>query len=175
VLVTAATRHGATGEIAVALARAIEGPNRDIEAVFVLVGQRPEPERFDAVVLGSAVYAGRWQDAARDFATEHAGSLRARPLWLFSSGPIGDPPFPEDEPYDVGPLVQTLRPRGHMTFAGRLDKSLLSFGERAMVTAMRAPLGDFRDWDAIRAWGEHIAGEVLTGRTGASAAGRVGH
>jgi menaquinone-dependent protoporphyrinogen oxidase len=175
VLVTAATRHSATGEIAVALARAIDGPRRDIEAVFFPVDQRPDPRPFDAVVLGSAVYAGRWQDAARDFATAQADLLRARPLWLFSSGPIGAPPFPEDEPYDLGPLVQTLRPRAHMTFAGRLDKSLLSFGERAMVTAMRAPLGDFRDWDAVRAWGEHIAGEVLAGRAGASAAEHVGH
>lgn len=174
VLVTAATRHGATGEIAVALAQAIEGADHRIEAEFFPVAQRPDPRPFDAVVLGSAVYAGRWQESARDFATAYAGSLRARPLWLFSSGPIGAPPFPEDEPYDLAPLVQTLRPRGHTTFAGRLDKSLLSFGERAMATAMRAPLGDFRDWDAIRAWGDHIAGEVLAGRAGRSVSERVG-
>jgi menaquinone-dependent protoporphyrinogen oxidase len=44
-----------------------------------------------------------------------------------------------------------------------LDKSLLSFGERAMVTAMRAPLGDFRDWDEIAAW----AGDIAAAVTGA--------
>jgi menaquinone-dependent protoporphyrinogen IX oxidase len=175
VLVTAATRHGSTGEIAAALAQAIEGSGHGIQAVHVPVGRRPDPRPFDAVVLGSAVYAGRWQDEARDYATAHATPLRAQPLWLFSSGPIGAPPYPEDQPYDLGPLLQTLRPRGHMIFAGRLDKDLLSFGERAMVTAMRAPLGDFRDWDAIRAWATHIAGEVLAGRTEAAATERVGH
>jgi hypothetical protein len=46
-------------------------------------------------------------------------------------------------------------------FPGRLDKSRLTFGERAMVTAMRAPIGDFRDWDALRAWGDEIAAEVV--------------
>jgi menaquinone-dependent protoporphyrinogen oxidase len=172
VLVTAASRHGATGEIAVALARAI-GDGQDVEAVVFPVGQRPEPGPFDAVVLGSAVYAGRWLEDARDYATAHAATLRARPLWLFSSGPIGAPPFPPDEPYDLAPLVQTLRPRGHHVFPGRLDKALLSFGERAMVTAMRAPLGDFRDWDAVRDWGRQIAGAVLAGRV-ANTADRVG-
>ena len=42
-------------------------------------------------------------------------------------------------------------------FPGRLEKEHLSIGERAMVTAMRAPLGDFRDWDMVRAWAEEIA------------------
>ena len=51
--------------------------------------------------------------------------------------------------------------RGQVVFPGRLDKALLSFGERAMVTAMRAPLGDFRDWEAIRTWAERIATELL--------------
>jgi len=162
VLVTAASRHGSTGDIAVALAQAI-GVGRDVDAVVIPVGQRPDPGGFDAVVLGSAVYAGRWLEEARDYATAHAAALRARPLWLFSSGPIGAPPFPPDEPYDVAPLIQTLRPRGHAVFPGRLDKSLLSFGERAMVTAMRAPLGDFRDWAAVAAWGQHILDE-LAGR-----------
>jgi menaquinone-dependent protoporphyrinogen oxidase len=45
-------------------------------------------------------------------------------------------------------------------FAGRLDKDLLNVGERAMVTAMRAPLGDFRDWDAVRAWAADVAAQL---------------
>jgi menaquinone-dependent protoporphyrinogen oxidase len=29
-----------------------------------------------------------------------------------------------------------------------------------MVTAMRAPLGDFRDWDAVRGWADEIAADL---------------
>jgi menaquinone-dependent protoporphyrinogen oxidase len=125
------------------------------------VDQRPDPAGFDAVLLGSAVYAGHWLDPACDWAAASAGALRQRPVWLFSSGPIGEPPFPPDEPYDVGPLTRLTGARGSVVFPGRLQKDLLRFGERAMVTAMRAPTGDFRDWAAVDAWADAIATELL--------------
>jgi menaquinone-dependent protoporphyrinogen oxidase len=163
-LVVVASRHGATAEIAAALARSIEesgaGRTAGLAAVPMPVDQGPDPAPFDAVVVGSAVYAGRWLEPAREYATTHADVLRRRPVWLFSSGPIGDPPFPPDEPYDVAALTHLTGARGHVTFPGRLDNARLSFGERAMATAMRAPTGDFRDWDAVRRWGGEIAGEI---------------
>ena len=165
ILVTAASRHGATAEIATALAGALAdstaGRAGALTAVALPVDHRPDPASFDAVILGSAVYAGHWIEAAREYGAGHASTLRGRPVWLFSSGPIGEPPFPPDEPYDVQPLTDLLGARGHRVFPGRLDTSRLSFGERAMVTAMRAPLGDFRDWDAVRAWAAEIAGLLI--------------
>jgi menaquinone-dependent protoporphyrinogen oxidase len=171
VLVTAASKHGSTAEIAMAIAQGLERGDAGVTAVSIQVDQRPEPARFDAVVLGSAVYAGRWLEAARDYAAAHAGSLRERPVWLFSSGPIGEPPSPPDEPHDAAPLVQLLGAREHAVFPGRLDKARLTFGERAMVTAMRAPLGDFRDWEAVQRWTARIAAELLAGT---STGGQVG-
>lgn len=164
VLVVVASRHGATAEIGAAIARDISGCAAGgpaaLAAVAVPVENRPDPGAFDAVVLGSAVYAGRWLEPAREYAATHAGTLRARPTWLFSSGPIGEPPFPPDEPHDVAPLTAVTRARGHVMFPGRLDKDRLGFAERAVVTAMRAPVGDFRDWAAVRAWSEGIAQEL---------------
>ena len=165
VLVVSASRHGATREIAAALARALAdcdaGRRAGLDAVAVPVEQRPDPAGYDAIVVGSAVYVGRWLDPARQYVAANAATLRARPVWLFSSGPIGEPPFPTDEPPDAGTLVALTGARAHRVFPGRLERRLLSFGERAMVTAMRAPVGDFRDWDAVRAWGEEIAGAVI--------------
>lgn len=164
VLVVVASRHGSTDEIAAALARAIAdsdaGRTAGLSTVPVPADQRPDPAAFDAVVLGSAVYAGRWLEPAREYAARHVDVLRRRPVWLFSSGPIGDPPFPPDEAYDVAALRSLTGAKDHRTFPGRLDKTRLSFGERAMVTAMRAPLGDFRDWDAVRRWGAEIADQI---------------
>jgi menaquinone-dependent protoporphyrinogen oxidase len=169
VLVTVASRHGSTREIGAAVARHLEespaGRSCGLSAAAVPVEQHPDPARFDAVVLGSAVYAGRWLEQARHYAADRVEALRTRPVWLFSSGPIGEPPFPPDEPYDAEPVARSIGARGHRVFPGRLDAQLLGFGERAMVTAMRAPVGDFRDWDAVRAWSEEIAVAVATAPT----------
>lgn len=168
VLVVVASRHGSTAEIGAALARALgecaAGRSTGIVAVPVHVDQRPDPAPFDAVVLGSAVYAGGWLAPAREYAATHAALLRTRPTWLFSSGPLGKPPFPPDEPHDVGPIAQLLGARGHVVLPGRLDPARLSLGERAMVTAMRTPVGDFRDWPAVRAWGGRLAHEIGAAR-----------
>ena len=156
VLVTSASRHGATREIAQALAARLQAAP-GLHAVHVPVAHAPDPAVWDAVVVGSAVYAGRWLEPARDWVAARAGLLRGRPVWLFSSGPIGPPPLPADEPHDVLALQQLTAARGHGLFPGRLDPALLSFGERAVVTAMRAPVGDFRDWPAVTAWADGIA------------------
>ena len=166
VLVTVASKHGATREMATSLARDLEesaaGLRCGLTAVALPVERRPDPAGYDAVVLGSGVYGGRWLEPARHFAADQATALRLRPVWLLSSGPIGEPPFPPDEPHDAEPIARMVGARGHRVLPGRLDRALLGIGERAMVTAMRAPLGDFRDWDGLRAWAEEIAAE-LTG------------
>jgi menaquinone-dependent protoporphyrinogen oxidase len=158
VLVTAATRHDATREIAEAisaglLARGIEAESRPIDKVTDLAG-------YDAVVLGSAVYMGRWLKLARRFAEHHGTSLAAVPVWLFSSGPLGLPRnlVPTGEPADVTELVKLTGALGHRVFAGRFERERLGFGERAVAKAVHAPEGDYRDWSAI----DGYAGEIAT-------------
>jgi menaquinone-dependent protoporphyrinogen oxidase len=171
VLVTVASRYGATREIAERMTQWLPGTDGGrsvgLTAVLHSADRAPDPSAFDAVLAGSAVYAGRWLEPAREYVATHAAALRGRPVWLFSSGPIGAPPFPPDEPHDAFPLAQLVGARGHRVFPGRLDKALLSVGERAMVTAMRAPLGDFRDWEAVQRWIEEVAAELHALRAGA--------
>jgi menaquinone-dependent protoporphyrinogen oxidase len=77
---------------------------------------------------------------------------------LFSSGPVGDPLRPsESEAVDVKEIVAAAGARGHRLFAGSLDKSKLSFRERAVMRAVGGHDGDYRDWDEIRGWAEAIA------------------
>ena len=157
VLVTAASRHGATHEIAEAIAaglgrRGVETDARHAEELAGIDG-------YDAYVIGSAVYVGRWLAAARDLVEANAETLAARPVWMFSSGPLGPPEAlkPEGDPVDAEDMVQAADALDHRIFAGRLDRSLLGLAERAVVVAVRAPEGDFRDWEAIDGYAAEIA------------------
>lgn len=162
VLIAVASKHGATKDIADEIARVLETKGIDVtsqscDAIDSVAG-------FDAIVVGSAVYAGHWRPEATSFVTDHATDLEAVPVWLFSSGPLGDPPKPDDNPIEVADLTAVVQARGHALFAGRLDAADLSFGEKAIVKLVKAPYGDFRPWDTIDEWSNHIA-DVLSTRT----------
>jgi menaquinone-dependent protoporphyrinogen oxidase len=166
ILVAAASKHGSTTEIArdigATLLAALEG---DATTVDVRAAEEVTAvDDYDAVVLGSAVYMGHWLEPARRLVDKHGAALAARPTWLFSSGPVGDPPKPDEEPVDVAALVAATDARGHQVFAGKLDRDRLGFAERAVMIALRAPQGDFRDWAAIRAWTSGIAAELASTR-----------
>jgi menaquinone-dependent protoporphyrinogen oxidase len=161
VLVTAATKYGATTEIAQTIAEVLGA--QGLEATILPPEQVEGVDGYDAVVLGSAVYAGHWLKPARELVERQAGGLAGRPVWLFSSGPVGDPPKPEEDPVDVADLLAATGAREHRIFAGKLVRKQLSFPERAIVSALRVPEGDFRDWTEIRQWAAAIADAMGAG------------
>jgi menaquinone-dependent protoporphyrinogen oxidase len=163
VLVTAATRHGATGEIAQAIGEALR--DQGLDPTVIEPEQVDTVDGYDAVVLGSAVYAGHWLKPARQLVDRCAGALAERPVWLFSSGPVGDPPKPEEDPVDVAEVLAATRAREHRVFAGRLVRKRLSFPEKAIVSALRVPDGDFRDWAGVTSWAAGIAKGLRSART----------
>lgn len=157
-LVTVASRHGATAEIGERITKRLrdDGVAAEIHAPESITSL----DGFDLAVVGSAVYAGRWLPAARTFVERMADDLAAVPVWMFSSGPVGDPLFPSDEPEEPAALAAHIGAREHRVLAGRVDRALLTRAERVIMRVMRAPTGDFRDWDAIDAWASHIASSV---------------
>lgn len=155
VLVTVASKHGATGEIADAIGRGLAAAG--IGAVVLPPAKVTSLDRYDAVILGSAVYAGHWLDEAKRFVERQHEALARVPVWLFSSGPIGEPPKPDDDFVDIAALRELTGARSHRTFPGKLDKSELGFGERAIVRVVGAAEGDFRPWPEIEAWVTEIA------------------
>src|SRR6185295_20399990 len=101
------------------------------------------------VLVGGAVYAGRWPRSVRQFVKRHASELRARPVWLFSSGPLGDDGNKRDIPPtpSVAKLIEAVGARGHVTFGGRLAPDAQGF-----IASMMAKkyAGDWRSPEAIR-------------------------
>jgi menaquinone-dependent protoporphyrinogen oxidase len=159
VLVAYASKHGATEGIARAIADRLRELGRDVDARSV--SDAPDLGEPEAVILGSAIYAGSWMKEAVEFAHRHRGALAPVPVWLFSSGPLGTEVREEEEqPRQLAELRETLRPKDHRVFFGALDRSKLGLGERMIAKAVKAPEGDFRDWDEIRGWADAIASEL---------------
>jgi menaquinone-dependent protoporphyrinogen oxidase len=164
VLVTAASRNGATAEIAQAIATALrsKGLTATVEA--------PESVRdirgYDAVVLGSAVYAGHWLPAATGFVDRFGSDLGARPVWLFSSGPVGDPSRKlvqkmGADPVDLAGIRTRTSTRGHAIFPGKLAFEHATLGQRLALRIFRGLEGDFRDWARIDQWANDIATDLV--------------
>lgn len=158
VLVAVASKHGNTQDIGKAIGAVLTDAGLEAEvrapAVMADLGE------FDAVIVGSGVYVGRWLPDARGFVERHATELLLRPVWFFSSGPLGDPPKPAEDPVDIAAMTELVGARGHRLFTGNLDREQLGLGERAVTRMVRAPYGDFRAWPEIRAWAAEIAGTL---------------
>ena len=90
VLVAYASRHGATQGIAERIADRLRQDGVTAEALPANQVQDLAP--YDACVVGSAAYMFHWLADANRFVQRNRHELAARPLWLFSSGPLGDGP-----------------------------------------------------------------------------------
>ena len=166
ILIVVASKYGSTREIAEAIAEEVGAAGHEVELRVVTDGKAAGVDGdavngYDAAVVGSAVYMGKWMAEAREYVAEHGEQLAAVPVWLFSSGPLGDE-YPEGMgvPEHLDELLAQTRARDHQVFVGRLDKSQLNLAERLAARMVKAPEGDFRDWPAIRGWARGIAAEL---------------
>lgn len=160
VLVSAASRHGSTVEVAATIGAALGAAGHE---VYILAPDEITGfDGYDAAVIGSAVYVGRWIEPARELVARHKVALTKIPVWLFSSGPVGDPPRPYEDPADAVTLGALIGARGHRSFPGLVDKKRLGIAERAMVAAVHVPEGDYRPWQAIEDWAREIAAALAT-------------
>jgi menaquinone-dependent protoporphyrinogen oxidase len=163
VLISAASEHGSTTEIARAIGDTLT--TNHIAVDIVPPAAVDSIDDYDAVILGSAVYEGHWLAPARDFATRFRDPLAARRVWLFSTGPVGDPSRKlvqsmEQDPADVTRIQRDIGARGHQMFAGKLDPQALNLAQRASLLVFRGMDGDFRDWGVIAQWADGIAADL---------------
>jgi menaquinone-dependent protoporphyrinogen oxidase len=159
VLVAYASKHGSTQEIAERIAEKLRqlGKEAEVQPVDAV----KNPGSYEALVIGSAVYYGSWLKEATEWVHRNQAVLAQRPVWLFSSGPLGtDVKDAEQQPKEMAEFQQAIRPRDEQIFFGALDHHKLSFPERMVVKAVKGPEGDFRDWQAIEAWAESIARDL---------------
>jgi menaquinone-dependent protoporphyrinogen oxidase len=164
VLISAASRYGATAEIAQAIGQALS--EQGLTVTVIPPGEVRAIDGYDAVIIGSAVYTGHWLDPAKDLVNRFGDALTGRPVWLFSSGPVGKPSGKlaramGNDPVEIAGMAAAIQPRDHRMFAGKLDRHHLSRPQRAALSVFRGLDGDFRDWAQIRRWADGIAAELI--------------
>jgi len=159
-LIAYATKYGATAEIAEKIGVVLR--EAGLQADVRPADRVGDPSAYGAVVLGSAVYAGQWRKETATFLQANEAELAGRPVWIFSSGPTGEGDPVElmkgwRLPEALQPVVDRIQPRDIAFFHGVLDMDKLNLAEKLIVKALKAPAGDFRDWQAITAWAAAIA------------------
>ncbi|HXR39172.1 MAG TPA: flavodoxin domain-containing protein [Terracidiphilus sp.] len=133
VLVAFASRYGATQGIADRIAATLR--QQGLQVTVQPAQQAADPAGFDAAVIGSAVYYFHWMKPAANFVRRNRAALAGRPVWLFSSGPLGTKDKDEQGrdlreflvPREIAEFQQALEPRDHRVFFGAMDPVKLSF------------------------------------------------
>ena len=158
VLVAYGSTNGSTAEIAGRVGEVLAGRGLDVEGRAA--SEVTDVAGYDAVVLGGGLYAGRWQRDARRFARRYRTALAARPVWLFSSGPLDPSASERDIPAAPGVqrVADRIGSRGHITFGGRLEGEVKGRLARMIVNSGKG--GDYRDFDRISAWAAGVAREL---------------
>lgn len=173
VLVAYASKHGSTVGIAERIGSALtaEGFLTTVKSVEDV----DDVTHYDAVVLGSATYSAHWMREASAFAKRHHADLAGRPVWLFSSGPLGDEKTDEEgrdvleatEPREFEKFADLLAVRGDRVFFGAWNPGSAAVGLQEKVfdylprnPRNTMPGGDFRDWKDIDAWARNIAADL---------------
>lgn len=162
ILVAYASKHGSTEEIAQVIGDGLRSSGHQVDVLDV--NQIQSLRAYQVLVLGSAVYSGHWMKEALNFLRTH--HLEELEIFLFSSGPIGDEnpeelrenyPLPES----VQALIGGLRIRDVQVFHGKIDLRKLSLAELMLFKSVGAQTGDFRKWDRIKLWAQHISDSLV--------------
>jgi menaquinone-dependent protoporphyrinogen oxidase len=170
ILIAYGTRCGSTGGVAEAIGQALSAGGAAVD--LRLVKDVNDLSPYQAVIVGSAIRMGKWLPEAVEFVKTHQDRLSQLPVAYFvvcmtmkddtaenrrkASGYL-DPvrkQFSQVKPVDIG------------LFAGAVDYKKLSFAYSLILKVKGAPEGDFRNWEAIRAWAAAVSPLLDSSRSG---------
>jgi len=161
------TKYGSTKEIA-------ERIKVDLESNAIVVDLKKPTEticweQYDAFILGSGIYAGKWLPKIEKLIKSRTEELSEKKVWFFSNGPTGDNPIEETIkewkfPAYMASFLSAIKPQDVVVFKGKMELEKMNFLERFIITKMKAPVGDFRNWEEIESWTQKITSTLQTGK-----------
>ena len=153
-LVAYGSRHGSTREVAEAIAATLRGRGLDVD--LLPAGEVGALDGYDAVIIGGALYTGRWHADARRLLARP--ELAAHPVAVFALGPRTlseeDVAGSRAQLDRILARVPAVEPVAIAIFGGVVDPAKLRFPFNRMAAS------DARDWDAISAWAGSVAARI---------------
>jgi menaquinone-dependent protoporphyrinogen oxidase len=175
ILVTYGSWAGSTKGVAEAVAEEMRAGGVAVDVMRAKSVRNLSP--YAAVVLGSAVRAGRLNGEARRFLSRHRPMLAQLPLALFVvclTASVDTPKNREQTDAFLAALHK-LAPEAQVVASAAFAGALLTTGPeyrrqpwfiRKIIAAMaRSQTPDQRDWGKIRAWAAALPGKVALGST----------
>jgi menaquinone-dependent protoporphyrinogen oxidase len=153
ILVAYATRAGSTIDAAETVGRVLRDGGAAVDVRPV--GAVADLADYDALVVGSAVRAAE----ALRLLERHAPGLGDRPVAYFVvCGTLKDDTPENRRTVDayLDPLRRIKEPAAVGLFAGKIDHRTLNPLIRLLLKLMKAPEGDWRDWERIRSWAAEL-------------------
>jgi len=161
ILVAFGTKHGSTEEVASAVAERLQEHGL---ATDVLPAARVDDlTPYTGVVVGGAIYMGRWHPDALGLLQRHRHALAGLPVAVFGMGPRTlaehDVEGAREQLLKALAKVPQVAPAAIAVFGGVIDPRALRFPFNRM------PAADARDWSAVRAWATEVAEAFAYGKT----------
>lgn len=161
ILVCYATRYGSTGDIARIIGKELEAAG--FHVAVDSIADVKDPGNYDAIVIGSPLYMGKWLAEARDFVSRFRHSLQERPVAVFSVGySLKDRTMEHLKSGEdaLVPIRLFITPLSTGFFPGKVDPDRMSPADKAVVRLSGVTPGDFRDEDIVRSWAREL-GELF--------------
>jgi len=170
-LVTYATSHGSTAEVAQHIADKLSKYRVDVDSAPIM--QVRNLAKYDVVVFGSPVHNGLMLPALTHFLTTHGTTLARKHVFLFLTCILvleQDGAASAIERYIPNRIHEHLGipPENIRAFAGKLNWDTITIDERWQLTnrydGKKLPdqngSSDYRDWDQIGGWANTIAEQL---------------
>ena len=172
-LIAYASRAGSTAEVAETIGNVLRESGLDVDVRSVKDVQ--SLTGYDALVLGSAIWAGKPLPEMQRFVADQHEALARLPVAYF----ILCDALREDTPANrqialgyLSPLRAAKQPVSVGMFAGRRDFSKVHPLLRwFLMRVVRLAEGDWRDWAQIRAWAVTLAAQLADARPALAATG----
>lgn len=159
ILVAYASGSGSTREVAEAIAAEIEG--NGLTTIVQPASQVNQVSRYSGVVLGSSIRIGRWLPEAVACLERIQHELSDKLVAYFTTclTMVDDTQESRQTVLEyMQPLLRmtpNVKPIGLGMFAGSLDP------DRRAIMVGNGPQGDYRNWEAIRAWARELRKSLL--------------